>query len=227
MVNAVLVAGQPTQSLTVRWAGTPGEPNPGDGPAPSDVDLWITSTAGDSVTVAPLRSSSSYTIALMPHAGVTYRLGGTILGAAIAGSTTVPSIAITAPSAGDTLQASLLDPYHTGLVPIPVELVASGVGGYGVSSAQAADGSAAYLTNLKASHFQGPLNVIYEGPSALTVHADITAYDTNAAAFFGVIQNDVFGMPAVGGRITSTIVGVLGLFGSRSQAVSLDVVIEP
>ncbi|HEY3935315.1 MAG TPA: hypothetical protein VGL65_11945 [Gemmatimonadales bacterium] len=226
MVNAVLVRGQPAESLTVRWAGTPDEPYPPDGPAARDVNLWITSTAGDSATVVPTGVSGVYTIALTPLSGVTYRLRGTILGESVAGTTTVPSLAITAPRAGDTLSASQLDPHgeHVGLVQIVPTLVASAVGGYGVISGQVIEGQQGYLTNLKGP--LGFLSVFYQGLAALPVHADIVAFDSSAAAFYGVAQEDEPGFPLFGGFIQTTLTGTLGLFGSSTSA-TIDVVIVP
>jgi hypothetical protein len=80
VINALLVAGTPGQALTVRWAGTPDDVNPGAGPAAGDVRLWITSSAGDSVAVMPTDTSARYAIALTPVSGVTYRLHGTFWG---------------------------------------------------------------------------------------------------------------------------------------------------
>jgi hypothetical protein len=222
VVNAVLVTGQSTQSLTVMWAGTPDDPYPPDGPSAGDVNLWITSTLGDSTAVVHTDTTGVYAIALTLHAGATYRLRGTILGVSVAGNTTVPALAISAPGAGDTLRASVLDPHHFGLVQFPIDLIASGVGGYGIRSTEVIEGQQSYLTNLKA-----PVGVLFRGPASLPVHADITAFDSNAAAFYGVIQLDqppTF--PLLGGFIQTTLTGVAGLFGSSSSA-TLDVVIVP
>jgi hypothetical protein len=226
VINVLLVAGTPRQSLTVRWAGTPNDVNPGAGPAASDVRLWITSSAGDSVAVTPTDTAAHYAIALTPVSGVTYHLGGTILRTRIDGITTVPSLAITAPKPGDTLHASVLVRDQSDLVAISPTLVGSAVGGYGVSGA-VIEGQNGILSNLKDSFSEGPLNVIYRGPDPLPVHAEITAYDSNAARFYGVIQAEQPVGPIADGRILSTVTGALGLFGSRAAPVSLDVVIVP
>lgn len=222
VVNAVLISGQSTQSLTVKWAGTPDRGYPPDGPSASDVNLWITSTTGDSVAVIPTDSSGVYTIALNPRPGVTYRLHGSILGGAVVGTTTVPALAITAPGAGDTLRASRLSRNFYGLVKLPLALTATGADGYGVTSSQVVEGQEGYLI----SSFNDVVSVIYQGQAALPVHADIVAYDSNAAAFYGVIQVDEPGGPLLGGRIVGTITGAPGLFGSKVSA-RLDVVIVP
>lgn len=104
VIEALLVGNEPVQAVSVRWAATPDQPTPTGGPDPAEVHLWIKSSASDSATVVATDTSGAYTAALSVLPGATYQLSGYVLGAAISGTTTVPSsLQITSPVDGDTL----------------------------------------------------------------------------------------------------------------------------
>lgn len=215
VIQALLIGNQPLQTLTILWVSTNDDPRPTDGPAPTDVRLWIVSPAGDSTPLVATGANGTFTAALTPLPGATYRLVGTILDSTVLAQTTLPSaLHLAAPGNGDTVTA-VADPFSVadGIteVMLRAEVVATGAFGY----AEFADferGALVVSTSggMIPSSWRStngvlpPLNTSF-GVQDTTVTGmlyRISAFDANATTFY---------QP---GSSTSTVRGALGLFGS-------------
>ncbi len=101
MIQATLIAGAPSQSLSATWEQTHDSPGI-SAPVADTVQLWLINDAGDSAQFVPASGIGSYNSALPVLPGRQYRLRGTVGQTRVNDSTVIPgNVTITTPSRGD------------------------------------------------------------------------------------------------------------------------------
>lgn len=188
VIEALLVGNTPLQTFTIRWASSNADPAPMDGPAPGDVHLWVVSPAGDSVPVVPIRPDGTYSVALTPVAGGTYRLVGTISDSVISGRTTLPALLrFDTPHDGDTATL-VIDTLHLNGAPViqyseafSVQVAGAGAKTYLVTRIESVEGAVDSYTDFPTDFPPGG-DVSFDATVSLYTYR-VAALDSNVWRF--------------------------------------------